>query len=131
MSDWSIVAILLPAFCECLVLVGIHAYLGIHVIKRQIIFVDLALAQIAALGALIAFLFGMQPHTWASYWFSLGLATMGAGIFTVIRNHVVWSNPPHRSCTLKGFHPDLGARSGPFPGPVTQASSLPMGCRSV
>jgi len=85
MFDWSIVAILLPAFFECLVLVGIHAYLGIHVIKRQIIFVDLALAQIAALGALVAFLFGIQPHTWAAYWFSLGLATIGAAIFAVCR----------------------------------------------
>lgn len=81
----DIVAILLPAFCECLVLVGIHAYLGIHVIKRQIIFVDLAIAQIAAVGALVAFLFGIQPHTLASYWFSLGLATVGAGIFALCR----------------------------------------------
>lgn len=83
MLDTTAIAILMPAFCECLVLVGIHAYLGIHVIKRQIIFVDLALAQIAASGALVAFLFGIQPHTWASYWFSLGLATVGAGIFAV------------------------------------------------
>lgn len=85
MFDLSIVAILLPAFCECLVLVGIHAYLGIHVIRRQIIFVDLAIAQIAALGTLVAFLIGIAPHTFASYWFSLGLATMGAGIFAVCR----------------------------------------------
>lgn len=85
MFDSSIIAILMPAFCECVVLVGIHAYLGIHVIKRQIIFVDLALAQIAALGALVAFLFGIQPHTWAAYWFSLGLATIGAAIFAVCR----------------------------------------------
>jgi len=85
MFDLSIIAILLPAFCECVVLVGIHAYLGIHVIKRQIIFVDLALAQIAALGALVAFLFGIQPHTWASYWFSLAMATIGAGIFAICR----------------------------------------------
>lgn len=85
MFDSSVIAILLPAFFECLVLVGIHAYLGIHVIKRQIIFVDLALAQIAALGALVAFLFGIQPHTWASYWFSLGLATIGAAVFAMCR----------------------------------------------
>lgn len=85
MIDSSAIAILLPAFSECLVLVGIHAYLGIHVIKRQIIFVDLALAQIAALGALVAFLFGIQPHTLASYWFSLGLATIGAALFAVCR----------------------------------------------
>lgn len=85
MLDRSAIAILLPAFCECLVLVGIHAYLGIHVIKRQIIFVDLAIAQIAALGALVAFLFGIEPHTFVSYWFSLGLVTIGAAIFAVCR----------------------------------------------
>lgn len=85
MLDLTTLAILAPAFCECLVLVGIHAYLGIHVIKRQIIFVDLAIAQIAALGALVAFLFGIQPHTLASYWFSLGLATIGAAIFALCR----------------------------------------------
>jgi zinc/manganese transport system permease protein len=85
MLDLSTVAILLPGFCECLVLVGIHAYLGIHVIKRQIIFVDLAIAQIAALGTLVAFLFGVAPHTFVSYWFSLGLATMGAGVFALCR----------------------------------------------
>ena len=85
MLDWATVVMLLPAFCECLVLVGIHAYLGIHVIKRQIIFVDLALAQIAALGALVAFLFGIQSHTLAAYWFSLAMVTVGAAIFAVCR----------------------------------------------
>jgi len=38
-------------FLVCLVITGIHAYLGIHIVKREVIFVDLALAQIAALGA--------------------------------------------------------------------------------
>ena len=37
-------------FAACVVLVGIHAYLGMHVIQRKVIFVDLALAQLAALG---------------------------------------------------------------------------------
>ena len=42
--------ILLPAFCACLVLTGLLAYLGLHVLAREVIFVDIALAQIAALG---------------------------------------------------------------------------------
>ena len=46
-------------FAECLVLVGIHTYLGIHVLKRRVIFVDLALAQIAALGTTVGFVFGI------------------------------------------------------------------------
>ena len=48
-------------FAECLILVGIHTYLGIHVLKRRVIFVDLALAQIAALGGTVGFLLGAEP----------------------------------------------------------------------
>ena len=50
-------------FAECLVLVGIHSYLGLHVIRRQVIFVDLSLAQIAALGTTVGFLFGIHTRT--------------------------------------------------------------------
>ncbi len=77
--------IMLPAFAECLVLVGIHSYLGIHVIKRKVIFVDLALAQIAALGTTFAFLFGINPTSPGAYWFSLGFTLIGAAIFSVSR----------------------------------------------
>jgi zinc/manganese transport system permease protein len=74
-----------PAFCECLVLVGIHSYLGIHVIKRKVVFVDLAFAQIAALGTLIGFLFGIHPHTPASFAFAIALTAMGATVFSLSR----------------------------------------------
>lgn len=77
--------IMLPAFAECLVLVGIHSYLGIHVIKRKVIFVDLSLAQIAALGTTVAFLFGIAPESMGAYWFSLGFTFIGAAIFSVSR----------------------------------------------
>jgi len=83
--NFNVLSIMLPAFFECLVLVGIHSYLGIHVIKRQVIFVDLALAQIAALGTTVAFLFGIMPKTSAAYWFSLGFTFIGAAIFSVSR----------------------------------------------
>ena len=82
---FNVMSIMLPAFFECLVLVGIHSYLGIHVIKRQVIFVDLALAQIAALGTTVAFLFGIMPKTAAAYWFSLGFTFIGAAIFSISR----------------------------------------------
>ena len=82
MSPWSLMA--LP-FLECLVLVGIHSYLGIHVIKRKVIFVDLALAQIAALGTIVAFLFGLQPHTTGAYVFSLLFTFLGAAVFSLTR----------------------------------------------
>lgn len=69
----------------CLILTGIHTYLGVHVIERKVIFVDLALAQIAALGAVIAFLFGFDLHGQATYWFSLIAAFIGAIIFSITR----------------------------------------------
>ena len=74
-----------PAFVECLVLVGIHSYLGLHVIRRKVIFVDLALAQIAALGTTVGFLVGIMPNTIGAYWFSLGFTILGAGIFSISR----------------------------------------------
>lgn len=77
--------IMAPAFFECLVLVGIHSYLGIHVIKRKVIFVDLALAQIAALGTTVGFLFGILPGSTAAYWFSLLFTFVGAAVFAVSR----------------------------------------------
>ncbi len=81
--DYGILRLMLPAFCECLVLVGIHSYLGVHVIKRKVLFVDLALAQIAALGMLIALFFGITPHTPAAYGFSLVLTAVAAGVFAL------------------------------------------------
>ena len=73
------------AFLECLVLVSIHAYLGIHVIKRKIVFIDLALAQIAALGATVAFLFHIMPDSTVAYWISLGFTTVAALLFSIFR----------------------------------------------
>jgi len=76
---------LLAPFAASLILTGIHAYLGVHVVERGVIFVDLALAQIAALGATTAILAGMDPHGGASYWISLGFTFLGAAIFSLIR----------------------------------------------
>lgn len=72
-------------FAACVVLVGIHAYLGLHVIQRKVIFVDLALAQIAALGGTFGFLVGMSPHGTGAYFFSVGFAMVGAAIFALTR----------------------------------------------
>lgn len=79
---WDIMA---PAFFELLILVGIHSYLGLHVLKRKVIFVDLALAQIAALGTTVGFLFGIIPGSAGAYWFSLGFAVFGAAVFSLTR----------------------------------------------
>ncbi|MCI0403167.1 MAG: metal ABC transporter permease [Acidobacteria bacterium] len=72
-------------FVASLILTGIHAYLGLHVVERGVIFVDLALAQIAALGATIAIVMGMDPHGASAYWTSLAFTFLGAGIFAVAR----------------------------------------------
>jgi len=72
-------------FVASLILTGIHAYLGVHVIERGVIFVDLALAQIAALGATIAILLAMDPHGEGAYWLSLGFTFVGAAIFAFAR----------------------------------------------
>lgn len=76
---------LLAPFIASLILTGIHAYLGMHVVERGVIFVDLALAQIAALGATIAILMELDPHGGGSYWVSLGFTFMGAAIFALVR----------------------------------------------
>src|SRR5438876_3571331 len=81
----EILPFLLAPFLASLILTGIHAYLGVHVVERGVIFVDLALAQIAALGATIAILAGMDPHGGGAYWISLGFTFLGAGIFAMVR----------------------------------------------
>jgi len=81
----EVLQFLLMPFLASLILTGIHAYLGVHVVERGVIFVDLALAQIAALGATVAILLGMDPHGRSSYWISLGFTFLGAGIFSVLR----------------------------------------------
>jgi zinc/manganese transport system permease protein len=81
----EILPFLLWPFMASLILTGIHAYLGVHVVERGVIFVDLALAQIAALGATIAILVGMDPHGQGAYWLSLGFTFIGAGIFAFAR----------------------------------------------
>jgi zinc/manganese transport system permease protein len=79
------ISVLALPFLACLVLTGIHAYLGIHVLSRKVIFVDIALAQISALGATVAFLLGASPKSEKAYWFSLGFAVLAAAIFALTR----------------------------------------------
>lgn len=75
-----------PPLAVCLVLVGIHAYLGIHVLAREVIFVDLSLAQVAALGGTVAIVFGHELHSTAAYLSSLTAALVGACVFTLTRS---------------------------------------------
>lgn len=83
MSD--LMAVLALPFVACLVLTGIHCYLGIHVVMRGVIFVDLALAQIAAMGAAVGTLAGFAPESTPTYACSLAFTVVGAAIFSLAR----------------------------------------------
>lgn len=83
----TIFELLLPAFVASLILTGIHAYLGVHVVERGVIFVDLSLAQIAALGSTVAYLSGFDLHSTAAWLFSLGFTIVGAAVFSLSRVH--------------------------------------------
>lgn len=69
----------------CLILPPLLVYFGLHIIRREVIFVDLALAQVATLGACVAILFHFDPHDWQSYAFSIAFTLIGAAIFTLTR----------------------------------------------
>ena len=85
--DWTIFQFLAPAIAASLIIAGIHAYLGLHVVERGVIFVDLSLAQIASLGAAIAVWQGYDAHGPAIYWMSLAFTLIGALIFAVIKGY--------------------------------------------
>jgi zinc/manganese transport system permease protein len=82
----DLVAILWAPFLMCLVLTGIHAYLGVHVLAREVVFVDIAMAQIAALGATAAFLVGHDTETWQSYAYALAATIVGAVVLALSRS---------------------------------------------
>jgi len=87
--DTEILQFLAAPFAASLILTGIHAYLGVHVVERGVIFVDLALAQIAAFGATIAILLpfaGGDPHGPGVYWMSLGFTFIGAAVFALVHS---------------------------------------------
>jgi zinc/manganese transport system permease protein len=82
----DLLALMWVPFLMCLVLTGIHAYLGLHVIAREVVFVDIALAQIAALGATAAFLWGYDLDSWGSYAIALTFTILGASVFALTRS---------------------------------------------
>lgn len=85
--DSTILIFLAAPIAASLIIAGIHAYLGLHVVERGVIFVDLSLAQIASLGAAIAVYQGHDPHDPAIYWMSLVFTLIGALVFALIKGH--------------------------------------------
>ncbi len=77
---------LLIAFLVAMLLTGVHTYFGIHVLSRNIIFVDLTLAQISALGATVAFMLDYPPQSAAAYAYSLSFTLVGSVILSFSRD---------------------------------------------
>src|SRR3981081_2742452 len=90
-----------PSFLVAVCLVGIHAYFGIQGLTRNVIFVDLALAQIAALGATVAFMLGHPAQSLATYGYSLSFTLLAAVLVGCSR---AWAT----GCTEEGL---VGATS--------------------
>jgi len=70
----------------CLILPPLLVYLGLHVVEREVIFVDLALAQVATLGTCVALIMGYTFHDRATFWISLGVTFLGAALFSWSRS---------------------------------------------
>ncbi len=77
--------LMLPPFVACMILVAMLSYLGLHVIAREVIFVDLSLAQMAALGSLSALLIHVSPDSPSTYVFALVATAVGAVLFALTR----------------------------------------------
>ena len=81
----SVVQFLAAPLAMCLILAGIHCYLGLHVLARGVVFVDLSLAQVATLGAALALLSGAHPHGLTHYGFALGATLLASLLFASSR----------------------------------------------
>lgn len=73
-------------FLVALTLTAIHTYFGLHVLARNIVFVDLALAQISALGATTAFMLGHLPQSEGAYLYALAFTLVGAAALSFTRH---------------------------------------------
>lgn len=86
---WEIIKFMFPPFVACLTLVGIHGYLGIHVLQREVIFIDIAMAQISAVGSAVAFVaWRKDEHTFIAYLCALGFTLLAAIFFSTIRKKI-------------------------------------------
>lgn len=85
-----IIQILCLPFLACILMGSILGYLGIHVLKREIIFIDIALAQIAAVGSIVAHLaFKVHEDSAVAYVCALGCVLLAAAFYSMIRNRII------------------------------------------
>jgi len=93
----ELVQLIIPPFVACMVFVAMLGYLGVHIIARGVIFVDLALAQMAALGSTMALLVGLEGGSIGAYAFAFGFATLGALLFAITRSTAGKPRVPHEA----------------------------------
>lgn len=93
----GLLQLMMTPFVACMILVAMLAYLGVHVIAREVIFVDLSLAQMAALGSTSALLFNVEPGSALGYTFALAFTTVGAFIFATTRTAKAKQRVPHEA----------------------------------
>lgn len=93
----GLLQLMITPFVTCMILVAMLAYLGVHVIAREVIFVDLSLAQMAALGTTSALLFNVDPDSGLASAFALGFTTVGAFIFSLTRTAKAKQRVPHEA----------------------------------
>ena len=86
MVDQLIHSLWLAPLVACMVIVAVHSYLGLHVLAREVIFVDLSLAQVAALGSTVAIFLGNEPDSARSFLYALAFTTAGAALFALTRS---------------------------------------------
>jgi zinc/manganese transport system permease protein len=85
--DWQVVwEVMKWPFVACLLFPPLLVYLGLHVVKREVIFVDLALAQVATLGTCVALLMGYHFDDRITFWISLAVTFLGAAFFSWTRS---------------------------------------------
>lgn len=83
----EVLIFLAAPFVMSLILAGIHCYLGLHVLERGIIFVDLSLAQVAAFGIALGLLLGFEPHSTPIYFLALLMTFVASGVFALSRRY--------------------------------------------
>ncbi len=74
----EILVFMAPSICMCIILVGICGYVGIHVIMREVIFIDIALAQIAALGVSFGLFMGLELSDFSIFFVSMAMTLCAA-----------------------------------------------------
>src|SRR6476646_966485 len=82
----TLISLMMWPLIDSLILPWLLVYLGLHIVQRGVIFVDLALAQTAAFGACVSMMLVYDVHDWQSYAFSLGFTFVGAVVLTFTRS---------------------------------------------